>query len=97
MWVCRHCPRQYRDLEIEFRDYLVICLTSMSKLMSIKSVMSPNHFILCCPSPPAFNLSQHQGLFQRVGLNKLWKLVEDREAWCAAIHGVTKNRTQLSD
>ena len=31
-----------------------------------------------------------------VNMSKLQEIVKDREAWCAAAHGVAKNRTQLS-
>ena len=39
---------------------------NLIKLTSIELVRPPNHLILSSPSPPAFNLPQHQGLFQWV-------------------------------
>ena len=50
---------------------------SLLKFMSIELVMPSNHLILSSPSPPAFNLSQRQGLQQRVSSShQVVKLLE---------------------
>ena len=55
----------------------IIKSRSLLKLMSIESVMPSNHLILSSPSPLAFNLSQHQGLFQWVSsLHQVAKVLE---------------------
>ena len=32
-----------------------------------------------------------------MNLSKLWEIVEGKIAWCAAVHGVAKNQTRMSD
>ena len=44
---------------------------SLPKFMSFESVMPSNHLTLSPSSPPAFNLTQHQGLFQRLPTSTL--------------------------
>ena len=54
-----------------------------------------NHGLTFIISFPLFRLVS--GNFGEVSLGELRELGMDREAWCAAIHGVAKSRTRLSD
>ena len=67
--------RQFATLWIAARQAsLSISISrSLLRFMSIESVMPSNHQPLLSPSPPAFNLSHHQGLFH-IGWPKYWSL-----------------------
>ena len=59
------CPALYNPMTAACQASLSITNSqSLLRFMSIESVMTSNHLILLYHSPPAFNLSQHQGVFK---------------------------------
>ena len=55
-------------------------LPELAQTHSIESVMPSSHLVLSSPAPPAFNLSQHQGLFQYVSSSH--QVAKVLELWC---------------
>ena len=63
--IAQLCPTLCNPINVAHQLSLSITISwRLLKLMSIESVMPPNHFILSSPSPLAFNLPQHQRLFK---------------------------------
>ena len=78
--VPRLCPTHCDPVDCSTACQASLSITkygSLLKLMSVESVMPSNHPFLLSPSPSAFNLSQHQGLFQRVSsLHQVARVLE---------------------
>ena len=76
--VAKSCPTLCNPMDAARQASLSITNSwILLKLMSIKSVMPSNHLIPSSPSPPALNLSQHQGLFKWVSSShQVAKVVE---------------------
>ena len=68
----------------------------------MKKVEFTHHVLKCLLTEIYFKgekikLLYREILLMEMNLSKFWELVMDREAWHAAVHGVVKNQTWLSD
>ena len=77
--VTQLCPDLCDPMDWNMPDFPVFTISwSLLKFISIESVMPFNHLILCPPSPPALNRSQHRDLSQRSfsSLHQVFKVLE---------------------
>ena len=78
-------------LKLQYFGYLMGRVNSLEKTLMLGKIEGKRR--------GRQRMRQLDGITHSVNMNlsKLWEIVEDRGAWCAAVHGITKSWTRLSD